>query len=172
MEKEIIEKIEKIIDVAERHKSSYFMYTPLRAADRRKYEKENTCEEVTWNDGGDVYTAEYTVKCTCGNMYANGYYTKNVKKTTLTAIRNSFERITENEYSDEKKEFRKISAELHPLKWAALKAQWEKFLQSLKEGKAVNATITCDAYVQEVRMRGYDGTASKWQEQYKKIQTK
>ena len=94
---DIINKIENIIDEAEAMKKAYFFNPPTHAAERRSYEKKHSHELVEWEEGGHTYTARYTVECSCKNVYAHGEYTKDGKKTTLTAIRNSYNRMKEEE---------------------------------------------------------------------------
>lgn len=38
------------------------------------------------------------MSCSCRKVYATGYYTKDGKKTTLTAIKNSYKRLTDEAY--------------------------------------------------------------------------
>lgn len=90
---ELISKIEAIVNEAECMKNSYFFSSPANASDRRYYEAKHSHEEITWTDGNNVFTAEYTVSCSCHNVYARGIYTKNGNKTTLTAIKNSLKRL-------------------------------------------------------------------------------
>lgn len=91
--KEIVAKIEAIVNEAESMKNSYFWNSPSTASARRSYEKKRTYDEITWMDGKDIYTAEFVVTCSCKNIYAQGRYTKNGNKTTLTAIKNSLKRL-------------------------------------------------------------------------------
>lgn len=92
MEK-IIAKIELIIDEAVTMKNAYFWTPPTKAAERRLYEEKHSHDVVSWEDGGHTYTAEYTVECSCNNIYAHGTYTRDGNKTTLTAIKNSLKRL-------------------------------------------------------------------------------
>lgn len=94
--KESLEILGLIIATAEKMKNSYFWKSPSFAAQRRRYEKQYTFDEIAWSEGGNEYTAKYTVTCSCRNIYASGHYTKNGNETTLTAIRNSYKRMTEN----------------------------------------------------------------------------
>ena len=94
MELNTLQKIEAIITEAENMKGAYFWNSPSHAKGRRAYEKEHSHPEVAWTDGKDTYTAEYVVSCSCRNIYTQGIYTKNGKKTTLRAIKNSFNRLT------------------------------------------------------------------------------
>ena len=92
--RETIAAIAAIIDTAERLRNSYF-FPPLQSAGtRRSYEKRHTHDTVTWTESGHTYTAAYSVRCTCSAVYASGDYTRDGKKTTLTAIRNSYNRMT------------------------------------------------------------------------------
>ena len=91
--KNTINQIKSIIEVAEKMKKSYFFQSPNSANSRRSYEKYYSRDIVAWKDGNDCYTAAYSVSCSCKNVYTHGIYTKNGKKTTLTAIKNSLKRL-------------------------------------------------------------------------------
>ncbi len=88
-----IDALEQILESSERHKNAYFMRPITHASARRAYEKKWSVPEVTWTDGGHIYTAAYTVTCTCTTIRACGHYTRDGEPTTLTAIRNSYNRI-------------------------------------------------------------------------------
>lgn len=92
--KEIIAAIAAIIEEAATMKNAYFFAPPSSASARRSYEKKHSHAKVEWEEGGHTYTAEYTVDCSCKNVYAYGTYTRDGSKTTLTAIRNSYKRLT------------------------------------------------------------------------------
>ena len=84
-----------IIKTAKKLKNAYF-WKPSSNADGRRYdEKRYTHPRVEWIEGGHTYAAAYKVQCSCKNFYAWGEYEKDGKKTTLTAIRNSYKRLTE-----------------------------------------------------------------------------
>lgn len=89
----IIMKIKNIIGLAEKFRSSYFWTPPATANARRAYEAKNSQEEISWQEGGNTYTAEYIVECSCRNIYARGIYTKDGRKTNITAIKNSLKRL-------------------------------------------------------------------------------
>lgn len=91
--KNTIAAISAIIAEAETMKNAYFFTPPTSASGRRSYEKYHSHELVEWEEGGHSYSAQYTVDCSCKNVYASGSYTKDGKKTTLTAIRNSLKRL-------------------------------------------------------------------------------
>ena len=88
-----IAPIKAIVAEAEAMKNAYFFQPPQSASARRSYEKYHSHDEVCWVEGGNTYTARYTVSCSCRNVYASGDYTRNGKPTTLTAIRNSLKRL-------------------------------------------------------------------------------
>lgn len=85
--------IKTIIDEAETMRSAYFFTPPGNANGRRYYERKHSHDRIEWQEGGHTYTAAYTVSCSCKNVYAYGEYTRDGKKTTLTAIRNSYKRL-------------------------------------------------------------------------------
>ena len=93
IEKKDLETLGLIIFTAEKFKNSYFWNSANSAKQRRKMEADNSYAEIEWVEGGNTYTAKYTVKVSCRNVYARGCYTKNGNGTTLTAIRNSYNRI-------------------------------------------------------------------------------
>lgn len=90
-----IAAIAAIIDLAETMKKAYFFAAPGNARARRAYEDAHSIGKVEWDEGGRHYTAEYITTCSCSNVYAKGSYTRDGKPTTLTAIRNSYRRLTE-----------------------------------------------------------------------------
>lgn len=89
----IISKLQAIINEAERMRSAYFFTPPTNASARRSYEQYHSHDEIQWQDGKDVFTARFTVSCSCHNVYAQGVYTRNGQKTTLTAVKNSLKRL-------------------------------------------------------------------------------
>ncbi len=93
---EIVAAIRTVVDAAETMRNAYFFTPPGSAGGRRSYERYHSAPRVDWNEGGHEYSAEYTVTCSCANVYAFGTYTRDGKKTTLTAIRNSLRRLEAN----------------------------------------------------------------------------
>ena len=89
----MIGQIENLIETAERMRNAYFWTPDKSAGGRRSYEKKNSVPLISWSEGGHDYTAEYIVSCSCKNIYAYGNYTRDGKKTTLTAIKNSLKRM-------------------------------------------------------------------------------
>ena len=90
---ETIVRLEDIIEEAGRFRGAYFFTPSKNAAAKRAYEEKHSWDEVTWEENGDEYTAEFKVDCSESHIYAKGYYTKNGNKTNLTAIKNSLKRL-------------------------------------------------------------------------------
>ena len=90
-----IKALDAIIKEAEYMKNAYFFTPDPTAHGRRTYEKYHSHDRIEWTENGHNYTAEFTVNCSCKNVYAYGTYTRDGKKTTLTAIRNSCKRLKE-----------------------------------------------------------------------------
>ena len=88
-----LEQVKAIIDEAEEMKNAYFFFPLTNASSRRAYEKKHSHPLVKWEEGGHTYTAEFTVNCSCKNVYAYPNYTRDGKKTTLTTIKNSYNRM-------------------------------------------------------------------------------
>ena len=93
----MINQIEAIVNEADAMRNAYFFSPPGAAGARRAYEKKHSHPRIEWSEGGHTYTAEYTVSCSCRNVYTYSEYTRDGKKTTLTAIRNSLSRMKKGE---------------------------------------------------------------------------
>lgn len=91
-----LDALRAIIAEADDMRGAYFFTPPQSAPARRSYERKHTHARISWTDGGRTYTAEYTTRATCHNVYAVGTYTRDGQRTTLTAIRNSLRRIEAN----------------------------------------------------------------------------
>lgn len=79
-----------------------YWWRPVKNAKARRAMEENESRPlVEWDEGGHHYTARYDVICTCGHIEAKGWYTKDGKKTNITAIRNSIKRIELDNLLDE-----------------------------------------------------------------------
>ena len=91
--KDIKEKILDVIYEVDRCKGSYFWKPSGGASTRRYNERKHSIPEFSWCENGDTYTAAFVYQESCNNVYAYGVYTKNGKKTTLTAIKNSLKRM-------------------------------------------------------------------------------
>ena len=89
----LIGSLESLVNEAEFMRNAYFFKPQSNAGGRRSYEKYHSHALLEWKENGNDYSAEFVVRCTCSNVYANGYYTKNGNKTTLTTIKNSLKRL-------------------------------------------------------------------------------
>ena len=89
----VYRQIYQIVENAETCRNAYY-WTPQKSAGaRRSNERRFRVPQVVWEENGDTYSAEFCYHESCQNVYAKGYYTKNGKKTTLMAIRNSLKRL-------------------------------------------------------------------------------
>ena len=99
--KEIINALESIIATAVMFKGAYFFTPPKNESERRLYEKHFSIPSFAFEYNGVEYTCEYRISCSCRNVYAQGIYTRNGNKTTLTAIKNVLKKmkaeVNENE---------------------------------------------------------------------------
>lgn len=85
--------IAALIDAADYCRGAYF-WTPSGSASGRRYtERKYSRDKIEWDEGGRHYTARFDVSVSCAHVYAAGTYTRDGKKTTLTAICNSFQRL-------------------------------------------------------------------------------
>lgn len=98
---EIVRALESIIATAGEFKDAYFLKPPTNAIGRRLYEKYHSVPFFAFEYNGIKYTCEYHISCSCNNVYAQGHYTRNGNKTTLTAIKNVLKKmkveVNENE---------------------------------------------------------------------------
>ena len=99
---ETIHQIRALIAVADHYRYAFYMTPPSSAAGRRLEEKRGTVPEFTWSEGGHKYTACYKVTCSCTHVYASGYYTRDHKRTNLTAVKNSLARLEAEQEQEEK----------------------------------------------------------------------
>lgn len=99
----MIPQIESVITLARSMKNAYFFKPSKNAGCRRAYERDHSRDLVMWKDGKTSYSAAYETICSVNNVYARGYYTKDGKPTTLTAISNSYNRLWSKWYDERKK---------------------------------------------------------------------
>ena len=97
---ETILALKHLVEMADHYRYAFYMTPPSSAAGRRSEERRGTVPELTWTEGGHKYTACYKVTCSCVHVYANGYYTRDGKKTNLTAIKNSLKRLEQLEQEE------------------------------------------------------------------------
>lgn len=84
-------QIKEIIDIAMIYRDSYLHSPPCDEYERKRMAAEDSKPLVCWQEGGDTYTAKYTVRASAYNYYAKGEYTKNGKTTNLKAVKNSYQ---------------------------------------------------------------------------------
>ena len=97
---ETIHQIRALVAVADHYRYAFYMTPSSSAAGRLHEEKRGTVPEFTWTEGGHKYTACYKVTCSCAHVYASGYYTRDGKKTNLTAIKNTLKRLEQLEQEE------------------------------------------------------------------------
>lgn len=91
----LLRSLETLFEKGEKFRGAYFFTPPANANGRRSYEEYHSIPEFTFEESGNTYTCEFTVECSCKNVYAKGKYTKNGKKTTLASIKNAYNRLKE-----------------------------------------------------------------------------
>lgn len=89
----LLAQLETLFEKADKFRGAYFFSPPGSASGRRSYEEYHSIAEFKFEESGNIYTCEFRVDCSCKNVYAKGIYTKNGKKTTLTAIKNAYKRL-------------------------------------------------------------------------------
>ena len=94
---ETIHKIRALIAVAEHYRNAFYMPVPLTVNECIQEEIHGTVPYFYWFDGNTKFTACYIVKCKENHIFAKGFYTRNGKKTNLTAIKNSLKRLEAEE---------------------------------------------------------------------------
>lgn len=88
-----LDDLERIVLTHEQMHNHYFWNPPNNATMRRKFEKMNSHEEISWTENGDFYTAATVCTCSCQHIYYKGVFSKNGKKTTSKAIKNSYQKM-------------------------------------------------------------------------------
>lgn len=78
-----LDALRAIIAEADAMRGAYFFTPPASAGARRTYERQHTHPRVTWTDGGRTYTAEYSTRATCRNVYAVGTYTRDGQRVYI-----------------------------------------------------------------------------------------
>ena len=94
---ETIHKIRTLISVAEHYRNAIFMPAPRTMNEVIQEEICGTVPYFSWFDGNTKFTACYIVKCKENHIFAKGFYTRDGKKTNLTAIKNSLKRLEAEE---------------------------------------------------------------------------
>ena len=102
---ETIHSIRALLAVADFYRNAIFLIPPSWSLGRQQEETRGYIPEFSWTEGGHRFTASYSVCCTDKRVIARGYYTRDGKKTNLTAIKNSLKRLEEEqEQEQEEKE--------------------------------------------------------------------
>ena len=99
---ETIALLKHLVVIADHYRGSFYMIPSSLSAVRRWEEKQGTVPEFTWTEGGHIFTACYKVTCSCTHVYASGYYTRDGKKTNITAIKNSLRRLEAEQEQEDK----------------------------------------------------------------------
>ena len=94
---DVIGKIYNVLYEVDRCKGSYFWRPASSAKTRRYNEQKHNIEPFEWSESGDTYTAGFIYEESRNNVYTYGVYTRNGKKTTLTAIKNSLKRMEQRQ---------------------------------------------------------------------------
>ena len=94
---ETIHRIRVLISVAERYRYAFYINRTLTPEECIKEEINGTVPYFSWWDGDTKFTACYIVNCKYNHIFAKGYYTRDGKKTNLTAIKNSLKRLEQQE---------------------------------------------------------------------------
>lgn len=94
---ETVAAVAAIVAEAETCKSAYFWAPSPTAGGRRANEHRRSHDCISWTESGHAYSAAYSYRESCSHCYASGYYTRDGKPTTLTAVRNSLHRMQERE---------------------------------------------------------------------------
>ena len=99
---ETIHKIRALIAVGEHYRNAFYMPAPLTMNDVIQEEIRGAVPYFSWFDGDTKFTACYIVKVKYNHIFAKGYYTRDGKKTNLTAIKNSLKRLEQEQEQEEK----------------------------------------------------------------------
>ncbi len=89
-----ITELEYLFNQDRKYKKCYFWNSYGNSQDRGRRSREESIPEFSWDEGGHHYTAEFVVEYKYSYVKARGHYTKDGKKTNLTAIKNSYKRMT------------------------------------------------------------------------------
>ena len=100
--KETILMIQKVIDISDKLKNSYFWGPPGIASIRRRLEDKYTAD-ASWSENGHDYTAHIGCTMSCNHVYVDRQYKKDGVKTNLTAVKASLRRLEQiNKRADER----------------------------------------------------------------------
>ena len=97
---ETIHKIRALISVAEHYRNAFYMPVPQTMNECIQEEIRGAVPYFSWFDGNTKFTACHIVKCKYNHIFAKGFYTRDGKKTNLTAIKNSLKRLEAEEENE------------------------------------------------------------------------
>lgn len=89
-----IRELDELIQIAEKCKNAYF-WKPEQSASMRRSREKYYSRQVEWTEGGHEWSAETVMEQSCHNVYFRTNYTKDGKRTNLTAVKNSYKRMKE-----------------------------------------------------------------------------
>lgn len=85
-------QIEQFIALNERFRAAYFWTPPSSASERRRYESKNS-RTLIFDYNGHHYEFNFSVDCSCRNIYVRRDYKKDGKPTTITVLKNLLKTI-------------------------------------------------------------------------------
>lgn len=95
---ELLAKIKNIIDIADFCMHAYMWTNQISPESCDANNKAFNHETVAWRDGNDIFEASFVFRQNMRGTYAKGIYFRNGEKTTLTAVKNSYKRLTASDY--------------------------------------------------------------------------
>lgn len=90
---ETLNAVRDILIQSAKFSRAYWWKPQATANSRRETERYESRPTVEWDESGHHYTARFDVECHYTYTEGKGYYTKDGKRTTATAIRNSANRM-------------------------------------------------------------------------------
>lgn len=91
---EIINKLHDLLFRVDKFKNCYFWSSDNgNAKQRESYCHYWNIPTFSFYESGNLYTVKFTVEQSRHNTYVKTLYTRNNKKTTLTAIKNALKRL-------------------------------------------------------------------------------
>ncbi|MBP5673270.1 MAG: hypothetical protein J6X49_12845 [Victivallales bacterium] len=85
-----LDELEKLLLTEKKWAGCYVWRNVPNRHTRDWLAKKNTCPEIVWQIGKQTYSAEYRIDSNSHGYLSYGIYTKNGKKTTLTAIKSCY----------------------------------------------------------------------------------
>lgn len=95
----MLDGLRKIICDSYALNGAYF-WEPGNKDKRKRIEWRFNNNAIEWQEGGHSYSAGIRVNCSCRNVYVDRNFYRDDAKTTLTSIKNSYNRMLKNLYVD------------------------------------------------------------------------